>query len=325
MKAVTASVIVATFNEAANIDHIVDTALRDDRVVELIIADGGSNDKTVEKIRGRMGQDDRIRLIHNQDRGQAAGLNRAARAASCALLIRLDGHSRYATDYVTASIAAWRPGVAVGGPMNAAGATAWQRATANAMGDPLAIGPARFHHADHVEQVDTVYLGTFDRSAFLTLGGYRTFPSGTVEDTDFYARWRNNGGIVLVDPAIETWYEPRPTWRGLVRQYFRYGRGKSELLWINGRLPSLRPLAPALLVFGFVLAAAIGLVATWLPFAALIALWVAALALIGTRAKTLHLRTAIVAGTMHVTYGAGLWWGLLRGRPSVKTLGLTGS
>lgn len=325
MTAVTASVIVATFNEAANIDHIVDTALGDDRVVELIIADGGSNDKTVENIRARMGQDDRIQLIHNQDRGQAAGLNRAASAASCTLLVRLDGHSRYAPDYIAASIAAWRPGVAVGGPMNADGATPWQRATANAMTDPLAIGPARFHHADEVEQVDTVYLGTFDRSVFLTLGGYRTFPSGTVEDTDFYARWRQEGGIVLVDPAIETWYEPRPTWRGLVRQYFRYGRGKAELLWINGRLPSLRPLAPALLGLGFVVTGTIGLVATWLPFAALVALWFAALALIGARARTLHLRTALVAGTMHVTYGAGLWWGMLRGRPSVKTLGLTDS
>ena len=51
MTAITASVIVATLNEAANIDHIVDIALADERVVELIIADGGSQDMTVEKIR----------------------------------------------------------------------------------------------------------------------------------------------------------------------------------------------------------------------------------------------------------------------------------
>lgn len=325
MTAVTASVIVATFNEAENIDHIIDIALRDDRVVELIIADGGSNDTTVEKIQARIAQDARVTLIHNQDRGQAAGLNRTAAAASGTLLVRLDGHSRYAADYVAASITAWRPGVAVGGPMNADGATPWQSATANAMADPLAIGPARFHHADAIEQVDTVYLGTFDRSTFLALGGYRTFPSGTVEDTDFYTRWREDGGIVLVDPAIETWYQPRSTWRGLAHQYFRYGRGKAELLWINGRLPSLRPLAPALLWLGFVVTGIIGFIATWVPFAALLVLWITALALVAGRARTLRLRTAVVAGTMHLAYGAGLWWGLLGGRPSVKTLGLTGS
>jgi succinoglycan biosynthesis protein ExoA len=325
MTAVTASVIVATLNEATNIDHIVDIALVDDRVVELIIADGGSNDTTVSKIRSRIAKDDRVKLIPNQDRGQAAGLNRAASSASGNLLVRLDGHSTYATNYVATSIAAWRPGVAVGGPMNANGVTAWQRATANAMDDPLAIGPARFHHAEAVEQVDTVYLGTFDRSSFLALGGYRTFPSGTVEDTDFYTRWRADRRIVLVDPAIRTWYQPRSTWRGLARQYLRYGRGKAELLWTNGRFPSLRPLAPAILGLGFVVTIVIGVVATWLPFAVLLGLWLGALVLIGARAPTFHLRTAVVAGTMHVSYGAGLWWGLIRGRPTVVTLGLSRS
>jgi succinoglycan biosynthesis protein ExoA len=323
MTAVTASVIVATLNEAANIDHIVDIALRDDRVIELIIADGGSDDKTTEKIRARIVHDSRIRLINNPDRGQAAGLNRAAVAASGTLLVRLDGHSRYASDYVSASLAAWSEGQAVGGPMNAEGSNAWERATANAMDDPLAVGPARFHHAETVEEVDTVYLGTFDRSTFLTLGGYRTFPSGTVEDTDFYARWRSNGGTVLVDPTIESWYHPRNSWRKLVRQYFSYGRGKAELIWINGRLPSLRPLAPSLLGLGFLVTLIIGFTVTWVPFVALAILWTAALALITARSQTPRLRTAIVAGTMHISYGAGLWWGLLAGRPRVEALGLS--
>lgn len=322
MTAVTASVIIAALNEAANIDHIVDTALADDRVVELIIADGGSEDMTVEKIRARISHDNRIKLIHNPDRGQAAGLNRAAVAASGTLLVRLDGHSRYATDYVSASLAAWSEGHAVGGPMTAEGSNTWERATANAMDDPLAVGPARFHHADTVEEVDTVYLGTFDRATFLKLGGYRTFPSGTVEDTDFYARWRADGGTVLVDPTIESWYHPRSSWRKLAIQYFRYGRGKAELIWINGRLPSLRPLAPSLLGLGFLVTIIIGFIFSWLPFAALSALWIGALALIGVRSNSMRLRTAFVAGTMHIAYGSGLWWGLVSGRASVKTLGL---
>jgi len=322
MTSATASVIVATLNEVTNIDHVMDIALSDKAVIELIIADGGSNDRTVEKIRARAADDDRVKLIHNPDRGQAAGLNMAASLASAALLIRLDGHTRYAPDYVSVSLDAWRPGVAVGGPMLAEGSTAWARATVSAMQDPLAIGPARFHHADDIEEVDTVYLGTFERSRFLDIGGYRTFPSGTVEDTDFYSRWRSHDGIVFVDPAIQSWYRPRGTWRGLVRQYFRYGRGKAELVWTNGRLPSRRPLAPALLILGFPVSVIVGFATTWLPFAFLGVSWVSALALIGARSSDARVRTAFVAGTMHITYGTGLWWGLLSGRPSVKTLGL---
>lgn len=322
MTSPTASVIVAALNEEANIDHVMDIALSDASVIELIVADGGSNDATVHKVLARAETDPRVKLIRNPDRRQAAGLNRAASVATGTLLVRLDGHTRYAQDYVTASLEASRPGVAAGGPMMAEGSTGWAGSTASAMADSLAIGPARFHHASVVETVDTVYLGVFERERFLELGGYRSFPSGTVEDTDFYARWRASGGTVIVDPAIRCWYQPRGTWGALTAQYFRYGRGKAELVWLNGRLPSPRPLAPAMLTAGFGLTLILGLTMTWIPFVLLGAAWAIALTVVAGRAPSSRLRTAIVAGTMHAAYGAGLWWGLLAGRPNVQTLGL---
>jgi succinoglycan biosynthesis protein ExoA len=318
----TASVIVAVLNEEANIGHVMSTALSSKAVIEIIVSDGGSHDGTVQTVLERAKNDPRVKLIYNRDKGQAAGLNRAATAAAGTLLIRLDGHTRYADDYVAASLSAWEPGVAVGGPMRAEGSTPWSRATASAMDDTLAIGPAKFHHADQVEDVDTVYLGMFEREKFVAIGGYRTFPSGTVEDTDFYRRWRSNGGTVRVDPAIKSWYRPRDTWRGLARQYFRYGRGKAELVWINGRLPSLRPLAPAVLVAGTVVLIVVGFTVSWIPLAALGVAWLGALTLVSTRANASKIRTGVVAGTMHAAYGTGLWWGLLSGRPTVEVCGL---
>ena len=59
MAAPTASVIAATLNEEANIDHVLDTALRSRAVVEVIIADGGSHDATVEKVLERAKNDPR--------------------------------------------------------------------------------------------------------------------------------------------------------------------------------------------------------------------------------------------------------------------------
>jgi succinoglycan biosynthesis protein ExoA len=320
----TASVIVAVLNEEANIGHVMDTALSNEAVVEIIVADGGSTDGTVETVRKRAQDDPRIRLLRNPDRGQAAGLNRAAETATGMLLIRLDGHTRYADDYIAASLSAWKPGIAVGGTMLAEGSTPWTRAIAGAMQDPLAIGPAKFHHADTVEDVDTVYLGTFERSEFIDLGGFRTFPSGTVEDTDFYARWRAGGGTVRVDPSIQSWYRPRDTWCALARQYFRYGRGKAELVWLNGRLPSLRPLAPAILVTAFGVFVIVGVLWTWIPLSALSLAWLTALGVVAARAKTHRFRAAVAAGTMHLGYGTGFWWGLADGRPNVQTLGLSG-
>jgi len=323
----TVSVIVATFNEETHIDHVLDVALSEVSVVEVVVADGGSSDGTVERVVARSEIDPRVRLLENPDQGQSAGLNRAANLATGDLLVRLDAHTRYADDYIAKSLTSWAPTTAVGGPMLAEGDTKWAQAVAIAMKNPLAIGPARFRHADKVETVDTVYLGTFERDRFLDIGGYRTFPSGTVEDTDFYSRWRAAGGTVIVNPAIVSWYKPRSTWRDIAHQYFRYGIGKAELVWLNGRLPTSRPLAPVVFVATLVVALgfAIGwnrIGWTWIPLVALSALWVVALGSVAVRAKKLRIRTVIVAGTMHLGYGAGFWKGLVSGRPKVRTLGM---
>ena len=66
----TASVIAATLNEEANIDHVLDTALRNAAVLEVIIADGGSQDSTIQRVLERAKSDPRVSLLHNPDRGE---------------------------------------------------------------------------------------------------------------------------------------------------------------------------------------------------------------------------------------------------------------
>ena len=206
--------------------------------------------------------------------------------------------------------------------MRGIGSGPWSTAVANAMGDPLAIGPARFRHATAPEDVDTVYLGAFARSRYIAIGGYRTFPSGTVEDADFYARWRAAGGIVRVDPSLRSWYHPRETWRAMWRQYLRYGRGKAELVWVNGRLPSWRPLAPAVLVAALTVSGVVAIIGPPLPLAIVAGSWAVAVLAVALRAPSRRLRTAAAVATMHLAYGTGLWAGLLSGRPHVVTIGM---
>jgi succinoglycan biosynthesis protein ExoA len=124
---------------------------------------------------------------------------------------------------------------------------------------------------------------------------------------------------VLVDPSIRSVYEPRRSAGSLWRQYFRYGRGKTEMLWVNRRFPSPRPLAPALLVLGLVtltvVAAATGL---WWPLAALAGSWLVWLAIIGIRSSASTVGVMTAAAIMHLSYGIGLMWGLVRGPGPVR-------
>ena len=134
--------------------------------------------------------------------------------------------------------------------MLAEGTSDFGRAVAVAFRSPLAIGPARFHHATLPTEADTVYLGAMSKSTWDSLGGMRALPSRVAEDADFYYRLRKAGGRVLVDPAIVSTYRPRETISDLWRQFYRYGLGKADMLYVNGEFPSWRPFAPLALILG---------------------------------------------------------------------------
>jgi glycosyltransferase involved in cell wall biosynthesis len=279
------------------------------------VADGGSTDGTLDKLKASATKDGRLVVLSNPKRRQAYGLNQAAAEANGDVLVRADGHTSFAPDYVRASVAVLEAtGGAVGGRMSPVGRSDFGRAVASAMDSPLTMGPGRFHHAVAREEVDTVYLGAFRREQFEDLGGFRPFPSGTSEDADFYFRWRRQGGKVYVDPSIVSAYTPRDTPADLWQQYFRYGMGKAEMLLRNGSFPSWRPLAPLGLVLGLLLLVIVGVVTrSWVPLVVLAGIWLLLLVWVALSADQPAARVLLAAAIMHLAYGLGGLWGLMRG------------
>lgn len=315
MDSPTVAVVLPTFNEEGFIDACLESLASQDYrgVWELVIADGGSSDATLDRAAT---WNDRLRLkvLDNPARLQSEGLWIAAEATEAEILVRADAHTTYAEDYVRRSVEALLETAAgaVGGPMIPHAPSRFGRSVARVMQSPLGIGPGAFHHSGQRRSVDTVYLGAFRRHDFLALGGMRTLPSGVAEDADFYWRMRSSGHTVLLDPTIRSTYRPRETWRSLARQFFRYGRGKADMLLLNGTWPSWRPIAPLGLILGIVSGLVFGaLSGLWWPMLTLSAAWVGVLVIAG-KGRPLD---AVVAATMHVTYGWGLLTGLFR-RPA---------
>ena len=304
--------MLAVLNEAATIDEcLASLAAQDyDGPWEILVADGGSEDGTVDRI-GDWSEELRIRVFDNPDRLQSKGLNLLAEVASADILVRADAHTTYAPDYLTRSVSAllMTGASAVGGPMRPEGTSPFGRAVARAFRSKIGIGPAPFHHSEDNVEADTVYLGTMARQTFLDQGGLRTLPSGVAEDADFYYRLRRDGGRVLVVPAIRSSYRPRQTPGALWRQFYRYGLGKADMLYINGEFPSWRPLAPMVLVLGFLALVIVGLAnGSWLPLLVLLAAWLLVL-MIGAGGSPLGIGAIAI---MHSAYGLGLVRGLLR-------------
>ena len=318
------SVILAVLDEADHIDAVLTDLLSQDYQgpLEVVVADGGSVDGTAEILTGWQERDPRLKVVPNPQRRQGPGLNAAAAAASAPILVRADGHTRYGPDYVSSSVRALiELGGAVGGRINPEGSSRFGRAVAAAMRSPLTMGPGRFHHAETRTEADTAYLGAFPRADFLEVGGYRSFPSGTSEDADFYFRWRRSGRRVFVEPSLPSTYTPRQSPGSLWRQYWAYGQGKAEMLWVNGQFPSWRPLAPLALTLGLAAFLAVGVVSgLWWPLALLGAAWVLLLVGVGLRSGESPLLIAVAAGIMHLAYGLGLVYGLVRGPGPVRHL-----
>ena len=314
------AIMLPILNEGSSIDACLRSLAEQDYrgPIEILIADGGSTDDTLDRLDPWADHLTTLRIFENPDRYQSAGLNLLAEVAHSEILVRADAHTRYARDYVSASVAALdgAPNTAVGGPMVPAGLTQFGKAVATAFTSPLAIGPARFHHATRPTEADTVYLGAMRKDTWRSLGGMRTLPSGVAEDADFYYRLRKAGGRVVVDPGIRTTYQPRETVRSLWRQFYRYGLGKADMLYLNGEFPSWRPLAPLALVVG--LAAGLVLLAVGDPrlLSVVLAAWLIAIGIAG-RIDPL-VSTAIAV--MHLSYGLGLARGLLRRPASVRAL-----
>jgi hypothetical protein len=197
-----------------------------------------------------------VALLDNPDQIVSTALNMGLDRAQGEVIVRVDGHTIIAPDYVRQCVIELQHTGAdnVGGRMVAVGEDAFGRAVALATSSPFGVGGARFHYAERPQWVDTVYLGAWPRTVFDRVG---VFDPELVrnQDDEFNFRLTQAGGKIWLSPSIHSLYYSRATPRGLWRQYFQYGFYKVRVIQKRGAVPSWRHLVPA----GFVLALAASL------------------------------------------------------------------
>lgn len=309
-------------NEAAGLGEVMGSLRAQDYrgEWELVAVDGGSVDGTVAALvawREKLGA---LVVIPSPDgpRNLTESLNLAVDSARGEIVVRADAHTVYAPDYIRRNVEALGQTGAdlVGGPMRPRGKRPFERAVAAVMINPWVVGPAAYRRAGARRAADTVYLGAMRRSLARELG-FRGFPSGVAEDADLAYRIREQGGQVILDPAIRSRYRPRSSPGRLWRQFHRYGRGKAEMLYSNRRLPSLRPLAPLSLIGALaasaLVAAALG---RWWPPPAVAGVWLGYLGVV-TGARP---RRWAAATILQLSNGLGLLTGLAAGPGRVRRL-----
>ncbi|MGW7436547.1 bifunctional polysaccharide deacetylase/glycosyltransferase family 2 protein [Streptomyces sp. NPDC054849] len=223
------SVIVPAYNESAGIEAAVRSLLASDHQVEVIVVDDGSTDGTAEIVEalGLPG----VRVIRQQNAGKPAALNTGIAAASCDLLVMVDGDTVFEPDAVRMIVQPFAH--------RRVGAVSGNAKVVNRGG---LLG--RWQHIEYVvgfnldrrlfdlaECMPTVpgAVGAFRREALLRVGGVSD--TTLAEDTDLTMALCRDGWRVVYEERAKAWTEAPASLGALWKQRYRWCYGTLQAMW----------------------------------------------------------------------------------------------
>jgi len=321
------SIIIPCLNEARFIGSCLESVLcgefpRAD--LEVLVVDGDSDDGTGRVIDSYAIRFPNVRRLGNPRRNTPAALNIGLAHAHGNIIVRLDAHAVYPSNYI-ALLVHW---LESSGADNVGGV--WEtlpmdqrkisRAIAIALSHPFGVGNAYFRIGTREPRwVETVPFGCYWREVFERIG---VFDEELLrnQDDEFNYRLIKSGGRILLVPEICSHYFARDSYRGLWRMYFQYGLFKPLVIRKTGSVVRIRHLIPALFVICVVMGMLIGLwVHPFLVMPGAIAGLYAGGALCASLSassrsgdRSLAPCLWIAFGTIHCSYGLGFLCGIYK-------------
>jgi succinoglycan biosynthesis protein ExoA len=318
------SVIMPVRNEAAFIERSVGSVACQDYPhdrMEILIADGMSDDATREIVSSLQQRHPNVKLIDNPAKIVAAGLNAALRQAKGEIIVRIDGHCEVAPDYVRQCV--WHllhtQVDAVGGPIETIGDSLTARVIAVAMSSRFGVGGSAFRIPNSGTQfTDTVAFPAYTRSV-LDRGGPFDEELVRNQDDEYNYRLRKLGVKILLASDIRSRYYSRATLAKLGSQYLQYGYWKVRVMQKHPRQMQPRQFVPPL----FVVALSAGLLLMPIfPMAGYATALIASLYAIAAIAASIHSARKsewqllpllpIAFAILHLAYGLGFLIGLVK-------------
>ena len=302
------TLIVTVRNEEASVDALLDSLFAGTRPPdEIVVADGGSTDRTLERLRARAAADPRVTALVTPG-NRSVGRNAAIRAARHELIACTDAGAEVEPTWLERIVAPFAdPAVdVVAGFYRPVGDSRFERASGVVSAPALSeIDPRRF--------LPSTRSVAFRREAWKRAGGFDEALDHN-EDTPFALRMKAAGCRFAFAPdAIVRWH-PRGDVRSFYRQHRRFGFGDGESRvqgWFYTRLGAKYVMALVLFVGGFWLPSAWGLLAAG---AALFVVSQAQRA----RGRLPLMEALVMVPALKVVYDMAYLWGYMRGRLGPK-------
>jgi len=315
------TIITPCRNEINFIESFLDNISKQDLYnidLELIVADGLSDDGTVELLRGKIYKKFKLIVIDNPERTTPCALNYCIRASSNDIIIRMDVHTEYSLDYISQCITVLNGTGAdnVGGAWHAKGRGYLQTSIALAFQSPFSSGGAGSHSLRYEGEVDSVYLGCWKKSTLERIG---FFDEELVrnQDDELNLRIKRLGGKIWQSPLIKSWYYPRASLSALFKQYMQYGYWKVRVIQKHKLPASFRHIVPGLFVSCLIIFGGLAFISS---FALIIFFSLAIVYILGSALATLftcklpsNWRFIPIMPCVFAAYHFGYGYGFIRG------------
>lgn len=293
----------------------------DPEAYEVILVNGNPDDSPasgIELLRQR--SETRIESIENPRANTPSGLNLGvARAEGDAFLI-FGAHSEAERSFLRSTLEELQKTNAdcVGGALESVGDGYLGDAIAAVLSSPFGVGNSKFRTSSCEGYVDTVAYGAYRHEVFDTIGAFdeRLFRN---QDIEFNYRLRKAGGKIWMSPKIKSYYHVPATFGGFVRQAFSNGFWNVRTWKLVPGSLALRHFVPLAFVMallgGVALAPLVDFGAQLLAIILLSYISVAIISSVVTARRRGLTLFPVLPGlffAIHVAYGLGSLWGLLR-------------
>lgn len=320
------SIIIPFRNEENFILECINSVLNNDypkQKMEILLIDGMSTDKSVEKINSLKQKYPFIKIIKNEKRIFPAAVNIGVKNSIGEVVIILGAHAKYDTLYISSCVKYLYELNAdnVGGVLNTVGLNQFligETITA-ALSSSFGVGNSTFRTgSDKITEVDTVFGGCYKRSVFDKIGFFNENLISS-SDMDFNVRLKKAGGKIFLIPDIVATYYTRSTFTKFIHNNVRNGFWAIYPIRFLDYIPvSLRHFIPFFFVSGIAVALFLSVFSSiflWILSAVLILYFLAGFYFASkflSKGFLVFLILPFFFFLLHLSYGIGSIWASIR-------------
>jgi len=325
------SLIILCRNEEKFISSCLDSVIANDypkNKLEVLVVDGMSEDGTREIVNKYERQYSFIRMINNPKKHIPFAYNEGIKNSNGDLIMIMSAHAIYEKDYIRKCVSAslkYNADNVVGiWKILPRGNGSIDKAIVLALSSSFGVGNAKYrtdsYKQKEVEYVDTGAYGCYKKSVFKNVG---LFNENLIrgEDMEFNLRLKKAGGKIILVPEAIVYYYARTDFRSFCKHNLRNGAWAIIPFKHSSALPvSLRHLVPLAFVSSLITAGAVSLflpIFFWL-FLFIIGSYLLCNIYFSARIAVNKMDIIyffimpVIFGSLHITYGLGSLWGLMK-------------